>query len=63
MWKQIQYSKQNVDNALNKTKNYITLYHTYILTYYIGHNQVTCNYSTINLQKENNRLKQMTIMH
>ena len=63
MWKQIQYNKQNVDNALNKIRNYITLYHTYILTNYIVHYQVTCNYSTTNLEKENNRLKQMTIMH
>ena len=40
---------------------YITLYHTYWLLKCKGHIQITSNYSTIDVEKENNRVKNVNI--
>ena len=38
-----------------------TFYHTYQLLYYTGHNYVTNNYNTIDVKKENKRVKNVNI--
>ena len=47
---------KNVNVTFNTLRTYITLYHTYPLLNCRGHIQMTSNYSTIDVQKENNRV-------
>ena len=38
-----------------------TLYHTYQLLYCTGHIQMTSNYSTIDVKKENNKVRNVKV--
>ena len=48
---------KNVNITFNTLRTYITLYHTYWLLNCKGHIQMTSNYSTNDVEKENNRLR------
>ena len=48
---------KNVKVTFNTLRTYITLYHTYQLLNCKGHIQMTSNYNTIDVEKENNRLQ------
>ena len=57
---QLMHKKNNRVNKsqrqINTHRTYITLYHTYSLLNCRGHIQMTSNYSTIDMLKENNRV-------
>ena len=53
---------KNNNNALNKIRNYVTLYYTYRLLYCEGYIQITSYYSIINVETKSRVNKTTTII-
>ena len=54
---------KNFNITFNTLRTYVTLYHTYWLLNCKGHIQISSNYSTIDVEKGNNRVKKMSMSH